>query len=147
MQIQVREAKSGDAAAIARLCGELGYSTSEPGIAERIRRISELKSDFMAVAEGDDGLTGWIQGHVSYTLESGFRAEIVGLIVSKTNRRDGIGRRLVDAVETWARRRDAPVIVVRSNIVRAESHSFYPALGYVEAKTQRVYRKRLSDPA
>lgn len=99
----------------------------------------------MLVAEVADGrLVGWIQGHLSHTLESGFRAEIVGLIVENANRRGGIGRKLVAAVESWARGRHAPIMVVRSNIIRTESHAFYPALGYVEVKTQRVYRKRLS---
>jgi len=32
---------------------------------------------------------------------------------------------------------------VRSNLVRAEAHHFYPALGYEPAKSQRVYAKML----
>jgi hypothetical protein len=39
----------------------------------------------------------------------------------------------------------APVLVVRSNTTRRESHVFYPALGFSVSKTQRVYRKLLRD--
>jgi hypothetical protein len=37
-------------------------------------------------------------------------------------------------------------MAVRSNVDRADSHPFYERLGYVRAKTQHAYRKRLSKP-
>jgi hypothetical protein len=51
---------------------------------------------------------------------------------------------LVLAAEQWAETVSAEAIVVRSNVNRLESHSFYPALGYPPIKTQRVYRKSLA---
>ena len=35
-------------------------------------------------------------------------------------------------------------VLFRSNIVRTESHAFYPGLGYALIKTQHVYRKALT---
>jgi GNAT superfamily N-acetyltransferase len=77
-------------------------------------------------------------------LESGFRVEINGLIVSPEARRRGVGRALVSRAEEWALQVGAEAIVVRSNVQRIESHAFYPALGYDVSKTQTVYRKRLN---
>ena len=77
-------------------------------------------------------------------VESGFRVEITGLVVSPALRRRGVGRSLVDAAERWAKSLSAAGMVVRSNARRVESHFFYPALGYVPAKTQVVYRKPLA---
>jgi GNAT superfamily N-acetyltransferase len=74
-------------------------------------------------------------------LESGFRVEITGLVVSGEMRRRGVGRSLVAQAETWAAEISAGTIVVRSNAKRVESHEFYPALGYLPSKTQVVYRK------
>jgi predicted N-acetyltransferase YhbS len=54
-----------------------------------------------------------------------------------------VGRQLVQRAERWARGQGLERIVVRSNALRAEAHSFYPALEYVLAKTQRVYVKPL----
>jgi len=142
--MNVRAATLNDAPEIARLCDELGYSVSVDNVHEQLRTIADLPTDGIAVAVSEDGaVIGWIQTHASSVLESGFRAEIVGLIVSGTVRRQGIGRRLVAWAEEWARAIGAPRIVVRSNVVRTESHAFYPALGYVATKTQLVYRKAL----
>jgi predicted N-acetyltransferase YhbS len=58
-------------------------------------------------------------------------------------RRRALGGALVRAAEQWARECGAERVMVRSNAVRAESHAFYPALGFALVKTQHVYRKTL----
>jgi hypothetical protein len=49
---------------------------------------------------------------------------------------------LIGKVELWAKKIGAEVVSVRSNTKRAEAHSFYPAMGYKQIKTQAVYEKR-----
>jgi len=56
----------------------------------------------------------------------------------------GVGRRLVVAVERWAVMRGLEQIAVRSNVLRTDSHPFYERLGYTRTKTQHAYRKPLS---
>jgi GNAT superfamily N-acetyltransferase len=133
-----------DAGRIAVLCTELGYPATQLAIRDRLGVIAGSKTDlgFVAVT-ADFQVVGWIQVHLSTVVESGFRAEIVGLIVSPKQRRSGIGRALVDAAEKWAKAQHAPAMVVRSNITREESHRFYPSIGYVETKVQRIYKKGL----
>jgi 4-amino-4-deoxy-L-arabinose transferase-like glycosyltransferase len=77
-------------------------------------------------------------------LESGYRVEIVGLIVGQGCRRRGIGRALVQKAERWALEIGSQVLVVRSNTKRVESHDFYAALDFNATKTQAVYRKQLT---
>ena len=98
----------------------------------------------VAILEGQ--IAGWLQAQASEVLESGFRVEIVGLIVSESFRRRGVGRCLVERAEQWAKEIGAPAIVVRSNLKRVESHIFYPALGFSSSKSQAVYRKTLNQP-
>ncbi len=143
--MKIRPAVEHDSKQIASLCQELGYSASVAEIAERIRKLAAPGGDLVLVAEDEArNVRGWIQVHASTPLESGFRVEILGLVVSTKVRRSGVGRKLVEAAEWWARSISAPTMVVRSNLARQESHAFYPALGYVQTKTQHVYRKALA---
>ena len=73
------------------------------------------------MAETESGVVGWVHGTEQELLESGQRCEILGLVVDPAYRSQGVGRRLVTAVEQWAAR-----------------------LGYVRAKTQHAYPKALS---
>jgi len=139
----LRLADPTDAAAIADLCGELGYTATVAEVTERLQRLATSPNDRCWVAESDGVVVGWLQAHVAEILESGLRLEIAGLVVSKKARRSGVGRMLVVEAERWATTLDASAVVVRSNVAREESHRFYPALGYVRTKTQHVYVKRL----
>jgi GNAT superfamily N-acetyltransferase len=142
IEFKVRVATEADAAPIAALSRELGYPEEARAIRERLGRILARDDHRVYVAEGDGGeVCGWIQAHCSDILESGFRVEITGLVVSGRMRRRGVGRSLVAQAETWASEISAGTIVVRSNAKRVESHEFYPALGYLPSKTQVVYRK------
>jgi len=141
--VTVRAARLGDAPAVAALSGELGYPAEAGQIRGRLRRILARDDQRVLVAEdGRGGVCGWLHAQASEALESGFRVEIVGLVVAGAMRRRGAGRRLVARAEAWARRIGAEAVVVRSNAKRLESHAFYPSLGYVASKTQVVYRKQ-----
>jgi GNAT superfamily N-acetyltransferase len=142
IEFKVRAATEADAAAIAALSRELGYPEETRTIRERLGRILVRDDQRVYVAEGEGGaVCGWLQAHSSDILESGFRVEITGLVVSAQMRRRGVGGRLVAQAETWASEISAGTIVVRSTAKRVESHEFYPALGYLPSKTQVVYRK------
>lgn len=141
--MRIRPATAPDAAEIARLSTELGYPASAGDVASRLVELLPSSSHFIAVAEDEAGLVGWVAAERRLLLESGERVELVGLIVDERARRGGIGRSLVDAAEQWALGRGLAVISVRSNIARAESHPFYERLGYRRTKTQHAYSKRL----
>lgn len=142
--VHIRPATNGDAAAIARLTTELGYPVSEAEISTRLHHLLRSDAHFLAVAEKEADIVGWVAAERRLLLESGVRAEIVGLIVTSSARRSGIGRALVVSAEQWAAAQQLPGIAVRSNVIRAESHLFYERLGYVRTKTQHAYTKALS---
>lgn len=140
----VRPAREADADAIAQLSATLGYPGTAAEVRDRLQFMIGSQNDLIAVATDSTGVViGWMQAHASHVLESGFRVEIIGLVVAPEARRHGAGRALVNEAEQWARKLGADKIVVRSNVQRAESHAFYPALGYELTKTQKVYRKQL----
>lgn len=138
----IRAASQADAAQISQLTSELGYQADEAALRARIGRLATYPDHRVFVAEvGSAEIAGWLHAHASEALESGFRVEILGLVVGNRFRRRGVGRELVRAAEAWANELACDTLVVRTNVTRAESHEFYAALGFSWTKTQAVYRK------
>jgi N-acetylglutamate synthase-like GNAT family acetyltransferase len=137
----IREANSGDATDLARLTAELGYTGSEDLMRRRLARIASQPDQIVLVAILDERIVGWLQARACLSLESGYSAEITGLIVEASARRRGVGRTLVKRSERWASELGVEALLVRSNVQRVESHDFYRALGFTSWKNQVVYRK------
>jgi GNAT superfamily N-acetyltransferase len=144
-RLTIRTAVLGDAPRLAALSGVLGYPVGEATLALRLGNLLTRDEDIVLVAQAASGhVVGWLHGAQQESLESGRRCEILGLVVDAAYRGQGVGRRLVAAVEEWGATRGLEQMVVRSNVVRTESHPFYERLGYVRAKTQHAYRKSLT---
>ena len=142
-KVRIRPPRPTDAGQLAGLNRELGYAAESREIVSRIKRVSKLPEHFIAVAEIESGVIGWVQAEHRFSMETGEKAELVGLVVGTGARRGGVGRLLVQAAEEWAADRGLSSIVVRSNVVRPESHFFYKRIGYTQSKTQHVYAKPL----
>ena len=142
--IEVRLAEEYDIAAIARLAGELGYPSTSEHVLQRFAAIAAIphQAAFVAVT-GGHAVIGWIHLSEARSLESEPRAEIGGLVVDSRFRNAGAGRLLVERGEEWARERGLAMIGVRCNVIRERTHTFYMRLGYIEKKTQKVFRKTL----
>lgn len=140
----IRPALATDAGDIARLTTELGYPTSEEQSRARLAALPSRDTQFIAVAVTSAGVVGWVPAEERMLLESGRRAELVGLVVAATARRAGIGAGLVQEAESWALGRGIEAIFVRSNVVRVEAHRFYERLGFARKKTQHAYGKQLA---
>ena len=142
MEPIIRRALLDDATEIARLTNELGYSASASLISLRLAALAGHPQYFVAVAQVRPGtLAGWISAERRLSLESGEKVEISGLVVDRKQRRHGIGRSLLAAVERWTAECGLALLIVRSNIERPESHAFYLNAGYLRSKTQHVYLK------
>jgi GNAT superfamily N-acetyltransferase len=139
----VRRVKTTDAAAVAGLSGILGYPADRETMQSRLEQLGGRKDHVVFVAEMNEEVVGWIHGAEHDLLLAGRMGEICGLVVAEGRRAGGVGRRLIEAVEQWARGRGLHQISVRSNVVRTESHPFYEKVGYTRLKTQHVYRKQL----
>jgi GNAT superfamily N-acetyltransferase len=140
----IRPASIDDAAAIATLVGELGYSAGPDDIKARLPLLLDSDRYFLAVATTSDGrLLGLVNAERRLNIESGTSFELTGLVVASCERRSGVGSALVAAAEAWARARGATSMRVRSNVVRPEAHAFYARLGYGLQKTQHCYSRPL----
>jgi len=143
---QIRGACQADAAQIAWLAGVLGYPGETHAMDERLGELLRRPDHRIAVAAGRYGhLGGWLHVARHVPLESGAFAEILGLIVDPQVRRAGLGRALVAEAERWAALHHLARLAVRSNVMRSESHAFYPSLGFTRSKSQHVYAKLLGE--
>ncbi|HKM90664.1 MAG TPA: GNAT family N-acetyltransferase [Candidatus Acidoferrales bacterium] len=144
-EIRIRPGRFEDAEALATLATQLGYPSTPDEIAARLRQILPHPDHAVFVAElPGAGARGFAHVFAGIALESGPRAEILGLVTDESLRSRGIGRRLVAEAELWARARGFPVLCVRCNVVRAGAHRFYEDLGFECAKTQKYFRKSLA---
>jgi GNAT superfamily N-acetyltransferase len=145
-EVRIRPAQFEDADALANLATQLGYPSTPDQIAARLRQILPHQDHAVFVAElPGAGARGFAHVSAGIALESGPRAELLGLVTDASLRSRGLGRRLLAEAEGWARARGFAVICVRCNLVRAESHRFYQNLGYECTKTQKYFRKSLPE--
>ena len=143
-EVRIRPGRLEDAEALATLATQLGYPSTPDEITARLRRILPHPDQAVFVAElPGAGPRGFAHVLAGVALESGPRAEILGLVTDESLRSRGIGRRLVAEAERWAQARGFTVICVRSQLKRTDAHRFYEGLGYECVKTQRYFRKSL----
>ena len=80
--IHVRRMTSADAAAVAALCAQLGYSASAPEVSRRLASLGREGEDALYVAESRDGeVIGWVHAHASRLLQAAPCAQVGGLVV------------------------------------------------------------------
>jgi len=139
-KLKIREAKPGDVPRIVELIGDLEHEIDEKSVRKNFGRLKKL-GELPLVATLDKNVVGLIGRHIMFTVH---RPKPVGrmpvLVVSPDARGHGIGRMLVEAVETWCRDKGCGLIEVTSNDRRAEAHAFYRHLGY-DRTSIRFFKK------
>lgn len=143
MDVLIQEAASEHFKGIHQLVLEWGYTASEPETSAWLDELLKSPTHQVYVAVSDHAIVGWVVAEKRLSLGEGFTCEITGLVVSSGCRRAGLGRLLVTAVEAWSQKLGLSRVVVRSNVRRAESHEFYPSVGFGLMKTTHVYVKDL----
>jgi GNAT superfamily N-acetyltransferase len=142
--VTIRAPQPRDYARMAELAGQLTYKSEEEEIARRMAGMRDSADHAVFVAQrGDGDIAGWIGVFIYRCVEANARAEISGLVVDEKVRSLGIGRRLLERAEGWARMKGCAVIGLRSNVIRDRAHNFYARLGYEHVKTQKSLRKNL----
>ena len=142
--MKIRPARPEDAPALTRLDVQLGYPKgNEPELLpERLARIKAL-GDELLVAEQDDGTVVGLAGlhlvHVMhYAKPLGY---ITSFVTDASVRRQGVGRKLLEAATEWARAKGCYRLSLTSAEHRTDAHAFYPATGF--PMTGRRFSKNL----
>ncbi len=143
----IRTAVASDTSALAALSAELGYPDAADGLEERLASALASSEHAVLVATLSNGeVAGWIHVFSALRVESQRFAELGGFVVAAAYRRCGLGRRLLDAAEAWARDRGFSRLRVRSRLERTDAKAFYERMGFAETKVQRAMDKPLDTP-
>jgi GNAT superfamily N-acetyltransferase len=142
--VTIRTPEARDYPRMAELSTQLGYKSSSEDIARRFAPMRESPDSVVFVAETPNGeVAAWIGVFVYRCLEAEPRGEISGLVVDEQKRSAGIGGRLLERAEEWAREKGCAAMGVRCNVIRDRAHQFYSRAGYEHYKTQKSFRKKL----
>ena len=104
--MRIRRARPQDAAAVAALLKQLeanAHATAAPGLQARLEQMLALDSHAVWLAEQGHQAKGLVSANLRLTLwHSGSSALIDELVVEVSARGTGVGRRLIEAVLSWA---------------------------------------------
>lgn len=132
--MQIRLARSADAAAVNELLHQLGYpQDGAAATADRIQAWADDPNSAVYVADADGDLLGLVAIHIGPSFQStGFWGRIVALVVADGARGRGVGGRLVAEAESFAAGRGCRLMEVTSSDRRHEAHEFYRGRGYLD---------------
>jgi N-acetylglutamate synthase-like GNAT family acetyltransferase len=140
--VTLREARLEDAPAVAALLDELGYPSTTQQAARRLETIAHDPATIVLVADVAGEVAGLAALHEQNLVEQDYPGcECAALVVGERFRRQGVGERLMGALEDEARKRGAKHFVLNTAHRRAAAHAFYEALGYEHSG--RRYAKEL----
>ena len=142
--MRCRKADLRDIPALTILMGQLGYPTTEDKMTTRFNALEAHPSYATLVVEMDGVVVGMVGLCLSLFYEQdGCYARVAAFVVDVNYRRKGIGNRLLEAAEEWAKGQGASVITLNSGNreERNAAHHFYSENGYVGRSTG--FSKRL----
>lgn len=136
----IRTAKLEDSDSINALSEDLGYPGTPPDEARaRLNHLLESATDDVCLFEESGKVLGWIHTFIAYRVASPAFYEIGGLVVGPDARNRGIGRKLVEFAGKQSRSNNLE-LRVRCNSKRLDTHKFYEKTGFIESKTQCVFK-------
>jgi GNAT superfamily N-acetyltransferase len=146
MEVIIRNAEEQNVEPIALLLTELGYPADASFVRAKLEELKAYPTVTMLIAEWE----GTVAGVICFDSQPLFHqagkiGTIMALAVSHAHRGLGIGRRLVEYIETLALEMGCIKIAVASGVHREDAHSFYRRLGYEEITKRFV--KQLSELA
>lgn len=131
--MEIRKATINDIPEMVSLMEQLGYPTSVEKLALRFNAIEANPNYHTLVAELDGKVVGMAGLCTSLFYEyDGFYVRIVAFVVDSNCRRKGIGKKLIQEAERWAREQGAITIILNSGNreERKGAHQFYLSMGY-----------------
>jgi GNAT superfamily N-acetyltransferase len=129
--VTIREATTGDAAALVPLFAELGYPTGREQLEQRLVRLASDATYCSWVHERGSAVVGFAAAHLLYTVEDDIPvAQLIALVSLPKARSHGVGTALVRHFESWAHRKGARRLIISSGLHRSATHQFYERRGY-----------------
>jgi GNAT superfamily N-acetyltransferase len=144
MEMQIVRTRHPPDAYLEQLAALLEHETPDVSLDDLRRRLESLPGDdrfFLALDA--EVLIGYAHFTVAHSLTRDESVELIDIIVQPELRRQGVGRRLMTAAETWAFQAERARLVLRTNVVQTETLAFFSALGYEPSSTAQEFVRDL----
>ena len=125
---------------------ELGYDVNLDIVKKQIRRLTnDNKHNIIIGFENEQTrkIIGFVHAELYESLYMDTGLNILGLAVDSNFQGQGIGKKLMSAIEDYALKNNISYIRLNSNVRRIDAHKFYESIGYVCDKTQKRLIKKL----
>ena len=138
--MELRKAQSGDEPEVFALAREFAtsFKVEQAAFHTSFQSILEDQNAILLVASENDRIVGYCLGFIHNTLFANGRvAWVEEIMVEATERRKGIGLRLMTEFENWAQGRSAKLVALATR----RASEFYESLDYEASAT--YFRKLL----
>ena len=142
-ELIIREAEQSDIFDLTALMNELGYNTTVGEMKVRFDNIRNHSDYKTFIATGDTQILGMVGLTKNYFYEqNGIYVRVLALVTHSKFRQMGIGKKLMDIAENWAREIGAEKVFLNcgNREERAIAHLFYKKIGY-EVKSSGFVKK------
>ena len=144
----IRRAEPRDAADLQTICeAALGHAAPVSLLERRIRELTADSGCFLAVYEDEETqrALGFLHAQTYRLLYGGSGWNVIALAVAPEAQRQGIGRKLLSALERDAVRRGDAFVRLNCNVTREGAHAFYRQMGYACDKVQKRFIRSLRE--
>ena len=125
---------------------ELGYDVNLDIVKKQIRKLTnDNKHNIIIGFENEQTrkIIGFVHAELYESLYMDTGLNILGLAVDSNFQGQGIGKKLMSAIEDYALKNNISYVRLNSNVRRIDAHKFYESIGYVCDKTQKRLIKKL----
>ena len=145
--VDIRPAQLEDAAALQKLASqELGYDYPLEACQERLQALLADVQQILLVAcsqEAPKQVFGIVHASYYYSFYGDPAYNVMALAVDQAYQHQGIGRLLMQALESQAISKGIHHVRLNSANHRTGAHAFYESIGYDCYKTQKAFSKDL----
>jgi GNAT superfamily N-acetyltransferase len=130
--ISFRDATDDDAEALATLLAELDYPVPPVALPARLNRFRNQSNGRVLLALSGHHVVAFAAVEITYPIHLAEPvAHVTSFAVARVFRRQGVGQRLLSAVEDLARGTGCHHVVVTSAEHREDAHAFYSSAGWL----------------
>lgn len=125
---------------------ELGYDVDLDIVKKQIEKLTNDNKHIIIIGfenEQTRKIVGFVHTELYESLYMDTGLNILGLAVDSNFQGQGIGKKLMSAIEDYALKNNISFIRLNSNVRRVEAHKFYESIGYICDKTQKRLIKKL----
>ena len=125
---------------------ELGYDVDLDIVKKQIEKLTTDNKHIIIIGfenEQTRKIVGFVHAELYESLYMDTGLNILGLAVDSNFQGQGIGKKLMSAIEDYALKNNISFIRLNSNVRSVEAHKFYESIGYICDKTQKRLIKKL----